>query len=339
MRLLYVGEAILGSRSLQRFNSLKLLNPDTILFLYQNDSGGINGGASLISRIMNKIGMPLEYRKVNKRLMRVIEKYRHHTVLFEKCLSLKPALYRYLEENGVNVVGLFEDDICLRHNTSIYLNSSLKYFDYIFTTKEKNIGAEFSERYFVGKDFLIEPTFCNLIYKFDPDAIKRKKTYRYDISFIGTYERERADYIEYLARHGYKVYIWGNGWKATRHSNIAINEAAYDENYISIAMDSKINLCFLRKKNRDTITSRSIEIPAAGGFMLAQDTERHRNLLGEKVCGFFDSKKSLLKQVDCFLKNEDLRRSVAENGYRHIHSSGLSHSDLFAFISKKINEN
>ena len=338
MKLLYVGETILGSRSLQRYKSLKQLNSSAILFLYQNDSHGINGGASLISRFMNKVGIPLEFDNVNKRLMQAIAEHRPKIIIFEKCLALKPALYSAVRDAGINVVGLFEDDICLSHNTSYYLNSSLKYFDYIFTTKEKNIGAELGKRHFIGSDFLIEPTFCSLIYKFDPDLLKSKNTYKYDIVFIGTYERQRAAYIEYLAKHGYKVCIWGNGWKATRYANIVINEATYDENYVSIISDSKINLCFLRKKNRDTITSRSIEIPAAGGFMLSEDTERHRNVLGDLTCGFFDSKKSLLNQVDYYLKNEDLRRSIAVNGYIHIHTSGLSHSDLFSFIFKKINE-
>lgn len=339
MKLLYVGEAITGSRSLQRYKSLRLLIPSARLFVYQNDSYGINGGGGLTSRIMNKLGIPLEYGNVNNKLIEVIAEYRPKTIIFEKCLALKPALYRFVKGASINIIGLFEDDICLRHNTSFYLNSSLKYFDYIFTTKEKNIGAEFEKRRFTGNNFLVEPTFCSFIYKFDPVFFKSKKNYKFDITFIGTYEGQRAAYIEYLAKHGYKVYVWGNGWKIIRHSNIVINEATYDENYVSIISDSKINLCFIRKKNRDTITSRSVEIPAAGGFMLAQDTERHRKLLGDVTCGFFDSKESLLKQVDFYLKNENLRTSIAMNGYMHIHTSGLSHSDLFSFIFNKINEN
>ena len=44
---------------------------------------------------------------------------------------------------------------------------------------------------------------------------------------------------------------------------------------------AKVNLCLVRRANRDGHVMRSFEIAAMGGCMLAEDTEEHREIFGE----------------------------------------------------------
>jgi spore maturation protein CgeB len=58
---------------------------------------------------------------------------------------------------------------------------------------------------------------------------------------------------------------------------------------------AKVNLCLVRLANRDGHVMRTFEIPAAGGCMLAQDTDEHREILGpegEAVVYFRDAKEA-----------------------------------------------
>ena len=334
MKLLYVAEAIEGSRALQRFHALKKLHPDAELFLYENNQYGINGGGSLAYKITYKLRMPLEFNKVNCRLISRISECSPSFVFFEKCLALHPKTYAHSKAIGAINIAIFEDDVCLKHNSSIYLDRSLRHIDYVFTTKEKNVGHEFNDMG-ASNSFIVDPSFCKEVFPFIT-TILEPIHFKYDVSFIGTYESERADYILSLLENDINIDIWGNGWKKIRHPKLSVHNALYEKEYRNIIANSKINLCFLRKKNRDSITSRSIEIPVSGGFMLAEDTKRHRDVFGNDSVGFFRSKDELLCQVHYFLKNEQLRVEMAKTANTIIRNKNMTHEDLFKNIFKLV---
>jgi hypothetical protein len=336
MKILYVAEAIDGSRALQRFNALKKLYANAQLFLYENNQYGINGGGSLVYKVAYKLRRPLEYNEVNRRLITVISKLRPEITFFEKCLALRPKTYAHSRNIGSINIALYEDDICLKHNSSVYLDRSLKYLDYVFTTKEKNVGQEL-HRKGANKSFLVVPSFCDQVFTLKHECPDSHQ-FQYDVSFIGTYESERADYILNLLKNGIPVHIWGNGWSKIKHPKLSLHPALYEKDYKDIIIISKINLCFLRKKNRDSITSRSIEIPASGGFMLAEDTKRHRDVFGNNSVGFFTRKDELLSQVHYFLKNERLRVEMAKSANSIIRNKNMTHEDLFKNIFKVLQQ-
>src|SRR5690606_38676558 len=111
-----------------------------------------------------------------------------------------------------------------------------------------------------------------------------------DVGFIGIWEKERCDSILYLARNGIKVKIFGGGkWNDYRGiDNLEILPPLYSDDYSKALQAFKISICFLRKLNFDLQTSRTMEIPACGGFMLAERTTEHMALFKEgKEAEFF----------------------------------------------------
>ena len=59
---------------------------------------------------------------------------------------------------------------------------------------------------------------------------------------------------------------------------------------------TKINLAFLSKANRDLHTDRSIEIPAYGGFLMSEYSQKHARLFVEdREVVYFRSREKLLE--------------------------------------------
>jgi spore maturation protein CgeB len=125
--------------------------------------------------------------------------------------------------------------------------------------------------------------------------------YSSEISAIGAFENERFKSLLYLANHGLKIHVWGNGWDKLEnyHPNLIIKkEFLYGVEYAKAISASKININFLRKINRDQVTSRSIEIPACKGFMITERTKRHADFFIEnKEAVFFDTDEELLEKT------------------------------------------
>ena len=123
--------------------------------------------------------------------------------------------------------------------------------------------------------------------------------------------------MNFLAKNGIKVHVWGNGWtnkmRNESHSNLIINSYPITgEAYARAITSASINLCFLRKLNRDTHTSRTFEIPACRGFMLAERTEEHLNFFSERLRLCISAQEELLERVRYYLDNRAIRDKIAE---------------------------
>jgi len=214
------------------------------------------------------------------------------------------------------------------HNKSFFYHYGINYYDKVFSVDD----PKYTE---------IE-TFCNKpVYYFDmraDDSIhkpmnKDRKIFKYDVLFIGSYEKDRYNSLKYLARHGIKVDIFGNMWNKCpdyEYKNLTIHfKELIGESYALAISNSKITLGFLRKINNDSQNSRAFEIPACGGFMLMERTNTLLRLFQEgSEAEFFDTDMELLKKINFYLNESLLREVVASNGRDRVVSSGYFFSNL-----------
>ena len=95
---------------------------------------------------------------------------------------------------------------------------------------------------------------------------------------------------------------------------IVMDRHVYDVEYAKVVAASKINLCFLRKANRDRETTRSVEIPACGGFMISERTNEQLEMFAEALeAEYFGAKEELLAKIRYYLIHEVERQQIAMN--------------------------
>jgi spore maturation protein CgeB len=238
----------------------------------------------------------------------------------DKGLAIRPdTLLRFRSLKPQSALVFYSpDDMGNPVNQSLRYLESIPLYDLHVTTKSYNCEEL---RDLGARDVL----FVNNAYdpavhrKFELAPAEREQLAA-SVGFIGYFENDRADHIRGLARAGLAVTVRGPGWRKLRgaHQNLRIRESYLEGMEYSKAINATlINLAFLRKANRDLQTTRSIEIPACGAFMLAERTDEHLRLFSEgKEAEFFGSFDELLAKCQYYLTHPIERERISAAGLR-----------------------
>ena len=294
--------------------------------------------ASLTERILYKLKIPMDTDKLNQRIIKSIDKATPDIIFIIKGNIVYPTILKRIKKlyPKIKLISWSLDDMYAWHNRSIYYTFGIKFYDVVFTTKSYNLN-ELKKLGAKNIKFLYQ-AYSKKYHIPYSDCCKTK--FKFDVLFIGTAEKERIESLNFLAKNGIKIQIYGGGWDkvnpALIHPNLTLNK--YDligDDYAEALSCAKVSLCFLRKINRDLHTSRSIEIPACKGFMIAERTQEHLDLFEEdKEAVYFDNNEELLEKVQYYLKHENLRKQISENGYKRCLTSGYSYDNMVSKILK-----
>jgi len=157
--------------------------------------------------------------------------------------------------------------------------------------------------------------------------------FRSEVSFIGTRMENREEMLVELIQRGVPISLWGNGWRGGRYwSKIQPfyrGEGLHNQDYVSAIIYSKLNLCFLSKLNRDSHTTRSSEIPYAGGVLLAPRTDEHCSMFRDETDALlWNDLGECTRIVQSVIHDENRLKSLRRMGKERITSLGLGNEDM-----------
>jgi hypothetical protein len=327
LRILFVGPLVAGSTSLQRCQTLRRLGHE-VLAVDELPAPWSRVALTLPYRAFHRLGGPHDLAGVNRQLRAVDPGFAPHLLWIEKGLTVEAATLRALRARWPQTVMLnySGDDMFNLRNQSRQWHAGLRLYDVHVTTKRHNV-PELEEA--GARDvFHVDKAFDPLVHRPMPVTPEVRARFGGDVGFVGWPEAERAASMLHLARHGVPVRIWGP-WGRLRlpHPNLRIEgRPLWSDDYARALSAFRINLCFLRKANRDRHTTRSVEIPACGGFMLAERTEEHMALFEEdREAVYFSSDDELLDKARWYLAHEDDRVRIAEAGRRRCWTGGYTY--------------
>jgi spore maturation protein CgeB len=101
-----------------------------------------------------------------------------------------------------------------------------------------------------------------------------------DVLLVGGADRDRVAFMTEFLRTGPRVTLVGGYWERFRSVRPYALGQRSPEALCALTAAAKVNLCLVRRANRDGHVMRSFEIAAVGGCMLAEDTSEHRDIFG-----------------------------------------------------------
>lgn len=343
MNILFFGDLNKYGRAIHRRNSLVELGHIVKSISYvEISSDNKVSKYNIINKILWRLKVPIADHGSNKACIKELQSKPYDVIWVDNGLLFFPWTLQRIKKKfpKIKVILFSEDDLCVWHGMTLWLLVNFSKFFAIFTTKEHNI-SELKEHGQKNVYKVYDSYVPHLHRKISSISHSVTQEYSCDVSAIGAYEAERASSLEYLAKNGVKVFVWGMGWgkfKTNYPEYLIIKDKFLVADEYSFAINcSKININFLRKINRDTITSRTIEIPACGGFMISERTAAQNAIFPEGTdAEYFSSDHELLSKIRTYLNDESKRQLIALSGYNKVLSLNLDIKSVVKFSLEKL---
>jgi spore maturation protein CgeB len=153
--------------------------------------------------------------------------------------------------------------------------------------------------------------------------------YECDVSFVGCWSPEKEAQLLFLLRELPEVSlkVFGLGWKYAasefkQRMGGNLRPGVFGDELAIVYGASKVNLGLLSSSTsdptmRDQTTARTFQIPAAGAFMLHEDTPEVRTFFvdGAEVLLFSDNE-DMVEKIELALNAPLLRESIRDRGYQ-----------------------
>jgi hypothetical protein len=295
---------------------------------------------SLFMRIWRRLAGPIDLAGANARIRKATAREAPDILWIDKGLTLDAETLRAVRAHCPSciIVGYSPDDMMSPGNQSRRFIAGLPEYDIYFTTKSygvkelEKLGAR--RAHFISNAY--DPSTHRPVVLSEQQRVELGEV----VGFVGQWEAQRSASICQLAGAGVPVRVWGDDWSKCRYRSRFLrleSRPLWGNDYALALCAFDINLCFLRKSNRDLQTTRSLEIPACGGFMLAERTDEHRALFEEgKEAEFFSSDAELVDKALYYIAHPAERRAIAEAGRQRCLCSGYSNQDRMLQMMKVV---
>ena len=335
MKVLFIGPK--SGNSYLQFNAIKKFYKKTDFI----DDSKILFYTKITSKIFWHISPLIFENLINRKILSKINS--KYDIIFIKTGHLiGKKLILKLKINTKRIICLCNDNPFVKRDKNrwkLFLQAS-KYYDIIvYQDKSRIILAK---KFGLKNSLLTIPTYDSKIHKRYKISLKEKNKFKNNIIFIGTWSPEKGALLYKLKKLGLDFKIYGTRWDKDSNYNFFKSMIKLgnvnNPNYTKLIQNSKIALCLFSEQNLDTITARSVEIPAIGTLICSFRTKSMTDIFVEnKEAIFFKNEVECFNKCNYLLENPDKIRRIANKGHIKITKTlKLNHDTLIKIINNKI---
>jgi hypothetical protein len=141
-----------------------------------------------------------------------------------------------------------------------------------------------------------------------------------DVCFIGHCQPHYVAVLKAVSDMGVDLRIWGPGWPALARAEAwarphVMGDGLWGAAYPAAMSRARIGIGLLSKRIPEEATTRSVEVPAAGTFLLAERSARHSEMFAEgREAEFFGDLGEMRDKIARYLADDGARQRVAAAG-------------------------
>jgi spore maturation protein CgeB len=267
---------------------------------------------------------PVRLNRFSAHVVSACAEARPNALIATGSAALTASALRALRKLGVTTVNFSTDDPWNAAMSSRWHQRALPVYDTVFTPRRANLG-DFQilgcsdVRYLpFGYD---EALFAPPVVPGPPPAG--------DVLFVGGGDRDRLAFMRHFLRSGPTVSLVGGYWERFAETRAHAAGLKSPEELRFLTAAAKVNLCVVRRANRDGHVMRTFEIAAIGGCMLTEDTMEHREIFGPdgECVRYFNNADQAAERAHALIADAPERNRLAQAVHQRIVSGGNSYRD------------
>jgi spore maturation protein CgeB len=269
---------------------------------------------------------PIRLRAFSRHVLDSVKTHRPHLLVTLGQAPVTADALRAIRSLGVHCANFSTDDPFNPAHAAPWQLKALKEYDIVFNPRRGNMAD--MRGLCRGEIFYLPFAYDEALFEPAHPPAETGGTGQ-DILFVGGADRDRATFFEAFLRHGLTPTLVGGYWDryaALRPFSLGQKEVG---ELSVLTARAAVNLCLVRRANRDGHVMRSYEIPAAAGFLLAEDTIEHHDIFGEegKATLYFKTPKEAADKCRWALAHPSERRRMADAGHRLVTGGGHTYKD------------
>ena len=229
--------------------------------------------SGVFQKVLFKLHVSGIYREINDRLMEVVANDKPDVLLVFKGMEIFPKTLKNLKARGIKLVNYNPDNPFLFSGSGSgnkNVTGAIRQFD-LYVTYDRTIAKRLEEN---GVKAAIIPFGFEV--SEEQVSICSKEPEVNKLCFLGNPDKERADFLNRLAKRDLPIDVYGSNWhRFNMQKNIQLFDAVYGIEFWKVLRKYRVQLNLMRPHNLHSHNMRSIEVPGVGGIGLFPDTPDH----------------------------------------------------------------
>lgn len=331
----YIGIYTEGSTSKMRGDKLRSLLPDwkfgvidtDIPFAQQHPLFRSLGFRYQVGPVINA---------VNNYILENLPTDRCRLIWIDKAIFITKKTTKFIREKAHKLVH-YTPDTAFYGNRSTMFYQSMRYYDYLVTTKSFEL-----ERY---KSKVPKEKIISITQGFDPEVHKPLVGFpeKVDkVAFVGLWEPSRAKIIQHLIDNNIDVVLAGHNWGdfVRRNKNIRFlhfkGNSLWNEEYASLISSCYFSLGLLSKRFPELHTTRTFEIPACGTALITEKNFETSSFFLDNEVIFYNDADELVSRIKYYKQHTRELEQLTQRGLIKVNNEGFDYSNILKRILRQV---